>query len=326
MNVFKDFETYSKRFLKIQTKDGELVPLRPNRYQVQLSEAILKSRKENKPVRIIVLKARQIGVSTFCAAAVYHRAATSFHKKSVVVADDEENTTNLFNMCKRYYQFSPEEIRPLKRYSNKKALSFENPDEKSRDEEPGLMSSITLQTSNKLTAGRSGTINYLHLSELAYWANAGTTLTGLIQSVPKNPDSMIFMESTANGIAGRGEEFYLRWKKAEEKGSGYTPLFFPWYDNPEYYELPGTDERLTDEEKYLQKTYKLSLGQLAWRRAKIADDMGNALLKPEEQFCQEYPCSPEEAFIKSGRTVFDGAKILKAIEAAKSYPYETFEL
>jgi len=324
--MLENLEEYSNDFLKILTKQNELIPLKLNGYQQKVNKVIQDLRRDNKPVRIIVLKARQIGISTFCTAAIYHPAATNFYTRSEVVADDVENTTNLFNMCKTYYQFSDEQIKPMKRYSNEKALVFENPNEKLREENPGLLSSIKLQSSNKLTAGRSGTINHLHLSEVAYWPNAGTTITGLLQSVPLIPNSSIYIESTANGIAGKGEEFYIRWQQAESGESDFVPLFFPWFDNPEY-ELEIEDGfKLDAEEIEIKDMYKLTDEKMAWRRYKIRNDMGNALMRPEEQFCQEYPCSPIEAFISSGRSVFDNARILKLINELNAVKYETMEI
>jgi len=324
--MLENLEDYSNDYLKILTKENEQVPLKFNVYQRKLNQVIEEKRNQRKPIRIIILKARQIGISTFCTAAIYHPAATGFYIKSEVVADDEENTTNLFDMCKRYHQFSDEHVRPMKRYSNKKALVFENPNEKLREDNPGLLSGIRLQSSNKATAGRSGTINHLHLSEFAFWANAGSTITGLLQSVPLIPDSSIYIESTANGIAGRGEEFYLRWKQAESGESDFVPLFFPWHENPEYQLEPDDDFKLDSEEKEIMKMYGLNERQMAWRRYKIRNDMGNALMKPEDQFCQEYPSSSSEAFISSGRPVFNNADILKLINNLNTVSFEQMEL
>jgi len=323
----KNLQFYSEQFLKILTKSNELLPFCFNNEQKIVDNTINSLKKDNTPVRLIILKARQLGISTYFTSNIYHQAATNFYVKSQVVADDEENTANLFNMCKRYHQFSPEIIRPMKRYSNKKALVFENPDEKQRETNPGLLSSVTLQTSNKVTAGRSGTVTHLHLSEFAFWANAGLTVTGLMQSVPYKPGTSICIESTANGVAGRGEEFFKRWQAAKSGDSDFIPIFFPWFDNPEYEIDPGEGFKLDHLEKDLMDMYPvLTERKMAWRRYKIANEMGSALMRPEEQFMQEYPSCPDEAFIKSGRTVFDNANIVKMINDLKSVTFTTWEL
>jgi len=230
--MLEDLNFYSQHFLKILTKNSQLVSLKHNTYQGRLNRIV--SENHDKPIRLIVLKARQLGISTWGTGYVYHQAATNFYKKGVVIAHTIESTNNLFNMVKRYYDFSPKIIRPMKRYSNEKALVFENPNEKERDANPGLLSSIGLETAGRSTAGRSGTIHLLHCSEFAYWPDAGTTVSGLFQSVPFEPGTAIIIESTANGMSGKGEEFYKRWQAAEQKESDFIPIFFPWYENPEY--------------------------------------------------------------------------------------------
>jgi len=319
------FENYSKNYLKILTKQSTLVNLRLNSFQAQLNKKILDLRQQKKPVRIIVLKARQLGISTFGTGYIYHQAATNHYQKGVVIANDHENTNNLFNMCKRYWEFSPEFLRPMKRRDNAKALVFENPNEKERKENSGLLSSIHLESANKLTAGRSGTIHHLHCSECAYWGNAPTIITGLFQAVPYRPETTILLESTANGIAGVGEEFYRRWIRAQAGESDFLPVFFPWHKHSEY-TLHTDSFEPTKEETELAKEFNLTNDQLNWRRYKIKNEMGSALLDPEDQFKQEYPMTPEEAFIASGRSVFPVKKVMRDISRLRDKKVKQIEL
>jgi hypothetical protein len=319
------FDNYSKSFLKILTKNAELVPLYLNKYQMTLLRHIWDQQSKGLPVRIIILKPRQIGISTFCTANVYHQCATTHYQKGVVIANDMDNTNNLFNMCKRYWEFSPEQIRPMKRRDNSKALVFENGDEKTRKASPGLLSSIHLESANKATAGRSGTIHNLHCSEVAYWANAPTIVTGLFQAVPYQPNTSIFLESTANGMQGVGEEFYKRWLAAESGESDFLPVFFPWHHSPEY-SLRTLDFKPTKKERELKNLYNLTDDQLNWRRYKIRNEMGSALLDPETQFKQEYPFTAAEAFIASGRTVFNTEYVMNDLKQAAKKKYKTLEV
>ena len=132
-----NYDLFSQKYLKILTKGGEVVPLRFNMFQKKLWDLIEAKKKLNQPVRIIVLKARQLGISTFCTGYLYHQATTNFHRSAVTIANDRENTNNLFKMAKRYFEFLPSGMRPMKRYSNEKALIFENPDELTRMKNPG---------------------------------------------------------------------------------------------------------------------------------------------------------------------------------------------
>lgn len=316
--MIEDLNFYSKKFLKILTKKSTLDPLIFNSYQSHITSVIQEQNKMRKPVRVIVLKARQLGISTWATSCLFHQAVTNYYKKGVVIANDQDSTSNLFTMAKRYYDFLPERMKPMKRYSNQKALVFENPDDKQRENNEGLLSSIIVENANKLTAGRSGTINLLHCSEVAFWKNAGTVVSGLFQAVPYEPGTMIILESTANGITGDGQEFHERWDAAENGDSEFTPIFFKWTDNPEYEIEPPHDFAPTPYERELLKEHKdLTPRKLAFRRYKIRNEMGSALLDPDDQFKQEYPLKPLEAFIASGRPVFKIDVITQRIKQIK---------
>lgn len=314
-----DLNFYSDKFLRIVTKKGDLSPLAFNSYQRELTRICQEDEASGKPVRVIVLKCRQIGGSTWGGAYNYHKTATRYYRKATVIAHDDDSTNNLFRMQKRFYDFSPKQIQPMKRYSNAKELVFENPDETDRGENSGLMSSITVENANNLTAGRGGTIHHLHCSEVAFWKNASTVIGGLFQAVPYEPGTSIIMESTANGIAGHGQEFYERCMAAMKGESVFRFIFFKWTHNPEYEIEPPLGFTMSEHERDLVKLHpELNLRKLAWRRYKIENEMGRTLMQPEDQFKQEYPLTPEEAFISSGRPVFNQERINADIERARS--------
>jgi hypothetical protein len=124
-------------------------------------------------------------------------------------------------------------------------------------------------------------------------------MVGLNQSVPYKHGTIIILESTANGV---GNWFHEEWHRATQHSSQYVPLFFPWYKHEEY-SFPTTtltQRDLLRDERELQRDYHLTLGQLAWRRHTIINDC----LGDEDQFKQEYPCTPNEAFLSTGRNVF----------------------
>lgn len=271
--------------------------------------------RDNKPARVVILKARQLGISTFGAGYTYYKCVTNPYLKGMVIADDSKSTNNLFTMHKRFYDFCDKEFRPLKRYSNERALVFENPNDEERSTNPGMMSSIHVETAGKDTAGRSGTLQILHCSEFAFWDNAGTVKSGLFQSVPHKPGTMILIESTANGVeGGKGEEFYNVWQAAVSGDSSFAGLFFPWWENEEYQLEASKDFKPDSEEIEIKKQFNLTNNQLAWRRYKIQNEMGSAILNPVDQFRQEYPSYPQEAFITSGRKVFDTERLYAHIQ------------
>ena len=321
MSVFK-FANYAP-FLKIKTKQAELVPFKFNYYQDKLNAMIEADKAAGIPIRYIILKCRQVGGSTFGSAYNYHSTATDEFKNARVVAHDKDSTNNLFNMYKLFWEASPDHLRPMRRYSNAKEIVFENPDDSTRKGNPGLRSSITVDTANNLAAGRSSTTHHLHISELAFWKNASTVLTGLLQSVPLIPNSSIIIESTANGMGGDGAEFWKRCVQAENKENDFRFIFFKWTDNPEYEKDHGLFFNLTSEEVALRELHpELSNRKLAWRRYKIKNEMGSALIDPYDQFKQEYPLIPEEAFLASGRPVFNQVMISKALKRVRDLPFK----
>lgn len=290
---------YIEKYVKIRDKSGKIIDFKLNEPQLKLYNIIKRLKEEGKPVRIIILKARQMGFSTEVESVLFKETATKFNVNTGIVAHKEEATTNLFNMSKRIYDNLPDEMKPAKKASNAKELIFDN------QEGTGLKSKIKCMTAGADGVGRSDTFNNLHISELAFWSNAKDTMLGLMQAVPNLPNTMVIIESTANGY----EYFKETWDKAVKGENDFIPLFVGWHELEEY-KMPYTGFELTEEEKQLQKTYNLSLEQLTWRRWCIANNCGGDI----QQFKQEYPMNPHEAFIVSGASVFDKEAIIIRLE------------
>lgn len=299
---------YIEEFVKIRDKNSNIIPLKLNEPQQKYYNVIKKLKQEGKPVRIIILKARQMGFSTATEGIFFKETVTKPNINTAIVAHKEDSTTNLFNMSKLMYNELPSAIKPEKKASNAKELVFNN------REGTGLNSKIKCMTAGGEGVGRSDTINNLHLSELAFWqGDKKQTLTGLLQAVPHNPDTMIIIESTANGY----EYFKELWDNAVEGKSDFIPIFIGWNELQEY-QMPYTGFELTKEEKELQKLYGVTLEQLTWRRWCIANNCGG----DEEQFKQEYPINPEEAFISTGKCYFDKLNVIKRIQQVKNIKAE----
>lgn len=298
MNI--NTKQYIEKYIKIRDKAGKIIDLKINKGQQKLYDAIKKQYNEGKPIRIIVLKARQIGFSTLTESIIFKNTATKFNVNSGIITHKEEATTNLFNMSKRMYDNLPDDMKPSLKRSNAKELIFDN------DEGTGLKSKIKCMTAGSSGVGRSDTFNYLHISELAFWGNnAKETTIGLFQAVPNLPNTMIVIESTANGF----EYFKELWDMAVKGESDFIPVFVGWNELTDY-KMPYTGFELTDYEKNLQRIYNLSLEQLSWRRWCIKNNCGG----DEQQFKQEYPINPQEAFISSGNCVFDKEIVINRIQ------------
>ena len=295
---------YIENFIKIRDKQSNIVPLIFNKPQLRLYNIIKEQKKQKKPVRIIILKARQLGFSTATGGILMSQTTTHKNTDAAIVAHKDDSATNLFNMYKLMYNNLPPEFKPSQKASNAKELVFNN------KTNTGLNSRIRCMTAGSEGLGRSFTLKYLHISELAFWTgDVKKTLLGLFQAVPNTPDSMIIIESTANGY----EEFQERWDAAVKGESDFYPLFVGWNELDEY-SMPYTGFELTTEEKQLQEKFSLTLDQLTWRRWCIKNNCGG----DPRLFKQEYPIVPEEAFLTTGACVFDQEKIMERISTLTS--------
>lgn len=306
----RDVRWYIENHLYIRTKDSRTVLFAMNPAQIRLYETIEKLRAEGKPVRVIILKARQMGFSTLTEALIFQRAATGKNVNALIVAHREDSTSNLFKMSKRFLERLEPALRPMTRSSNAQEILFENPDKNLERKalNPGLMSRIRCQTAGGYGIGRSDTIQLVHASEFAFWPGDKKGIwAGIMQAVPDSPETMVIVESTANGF----DEFHDMWERAERGESDFVPMFFPWYEFPAYRRKPDPDTEWTKKERELQERYGLDEGQLAWRRWCIRNNCAG----DEDLFRQEYPSNPEEAFLTSGRPVFDPEKVNDRLQA-----------
>ena len=285
----KDF---IEEFFKIRTKQGELTTLKFN-YAQEKFYSYLKESYGNRPSRFIVLKARQLGISTFTEAFITFMTMFNPNTSSVIMAHLSESATSIFNMTRLYVDELPKTMQPHQKYSNAKEIVFDA-------DENGLKSSIRVMVASDSTRG--STYKFAHLSEVAFWEHPEEALLALNQAVPMTNDSLIVMESTANGF----NYFYNLWQDAVNGRNDYTPIFFPWYVDPNY-SRPYDGFPLTQYEKDIKEKYNLTLDQLQWRRWCIANNCGG----DETKFRQEYPITPEEAFILSGTSIFNTEQILE---------------
>ena len=287
-----DFASFAQDQIKIITKDAGqgFVPFRLNTAQQIITEKLNEQLESTGKVRAIILKARQQGISTYCAGRVFWKSYFSPHARSVVMAHDSATSDALFNMSKNLIKNMDGELAPREQKSNAKEIIISSP---AMDKDASA--SYRLYTAGSPEAGRGTTPTIAHLSEVAFWQHDEKILAGLFQGISQAAGTEVILESTANGAQG---EFYRLWKGAVAGENEYLPIFLPWFLTPEYRrEAPEGMETTVEEEKLIEK-YDLDLDQIYWRRLKIAE--GGKL-----KFQQEYPATADEAFIVSGSNVFN---------------------
>jgi len=301
--LLDDFGFYAKKALKIRTKEGEVVNLRLNEAQTRLLELINKQYEAEGKVRVIILKARQMGLSTAVGGWMYWWVSQHTAQKALVVTHHAESTKALFDLTKRYYDNTPDALKPSTKYASRRELKFDK-----------LDSGYAVATAGGEGIARGETITVAHLSELAFWpkSSAQANLNGVLQAIPNTKGTAIFVESTANGVSG---EFYNLWQGAVRGENGFIPIFLPWFIQSEYREpVPAAFERTPEEEK-LVADYDLDDEQLMFRRRKVANS-------GVDLFRQEYPSNADEAFLTTGRPVFNSTQIADLIRQAPD-PIET---
>ena len=287
-----DFSKFAQEQVKIITKDASqgFVSFELNECQRRITEALTKQLEETGRVRAIILKARQQGISTYCAGRVFWKSYFSPHARSVVMAHDSATSDALFNMSKNLIKNMDGELAPTENKSNAKEIIISSPAMPSE-----AVASYRLYTAGSPEAGRGTTPTIAHLSEVAFWQHDAKILAGLFQGISQAAGTEVILESTANGAQG---EFYRLWRGAVAGENEYLPIFLPWFITPEYRRDAPEGMELDLEEEKLQEKYGLDKDQLYWRRLKIAE--GGKL-----KFQQEYPASADEAFIVSGSNVFN---------------------
>lgn len=287
--------------LKILTKDRKLARFGDvmNYAQEDLIAEVERQINSSGAVRIVVLKARQLGISTAIEAIIFALSIIFRDFQSLIISHEDKSAQHILSMTKRYWNTYVFQEMHDEKYNGRKQLSWSD-----------LDSNIEVATARNMDSGRSLTLHALHASEVASWRNPQELVDGLVQAIPSQGITLIFYESTAKGI---GNFFHRSWVDAETHRSEFKALFYPWHKHPEYtaqfiprdrqeqYMIAG---ELDPEERVL-RSMGISDARLAWRRYAIANKCHGSV----DTFHQEYPTTPNEAFLSTGHNVFPALKL-----------------
>jgi len=295
-----DARFHNETLLKIVYK-GRLIPWRYNLPQELVWRARRAQEEAGRPVRLVILKARREGISTLIEGWLYHKVSTQPHRTGMVVSHELDSANEIHEINRRFYDnagldgvpFRPST--PTGAAPRGRELVFDK-----------LGSKLKVETANDVTAGRSMTVDVLHLSEVAFWRDASTLMLGLLQCVnDDDPETMVVVESTANGEGGW---FYDTVIGAINGDNDFALVFLPWFIDERYQMAVPAGTNWTQDEEDIRRKYQwqgkavtLTNEQLFWRRHVIRNKCsGDSML-----FQQEYPGSVEEAFIATGRKRFE---------------------
>ncbi|MGH1502834.1 MAG: hypothetical protein ACRBI6_04710 [Acidimicrobiales bacterium] len=281
------------------------------------------------PLELVILKARKMGVSTYLAGRAMHKCEFNQRFTSGIMShkgDSSENIANIlsgfhYSMPDRAYDPHTGEPRP---HWREKITRTSGKIVKWHDSWGSKCHVKTAGSSDG--ASRSYTYQFLHISEEAHFGASDEVSSAIAACVPFRE---IFEESTANG---EGNMFHRNWENALyieeaermfEAGEAFPEnwnkkfkFFWAWHQDPSYRKGCTTEQAeaimatLDDEERYLMETFNCTVEQLNWRRDKIMGECQNQqLMDPLDNFHQEYPSTPGEAFVSKGDNVFDQKKL-----------------
>ena len=272
--------------LRVRTRMGTFAPLQPNRAQKEF--------ERRRGRANIVLKARQMGISTWVAGRFFLKTVTQPGTLSVQVAHTQEAAEEIFRVVRRFHSELPEELHEgVLRTSRANARSLVFPE---------LDSEYRVETAGDPNAGRGLTVQNLHCSEVARWpGDARATLAGLLATMPAERGEVV-LESTAQGAHGC---FYDEWMGSE--ANGWVRHFFPWWWEASY-RLDAGEDAESEEERAVVSKHGLTREQIAFRR-RLQRQFGMLAR-------QEYPESADDCFLASGSCVFDAEAIDRRLREA----------
>ncbi len=308
------------------TKDGKKEVFKMNRAQLHFFENYL-----IQPGKIyhrhVILKARQLGFTTFIDIFILDEILFNTNKEGLIVAHKSEDAVQIFD---KKIDFAIRNMAPdvkgayfkINHNSAKKIQVVVD-----YGPEKGATSSIAVSVS-----GRSGTYHLVHISEFAkmcvlFPKRAEEVETGTFPTVPF--DGFIFIESTAEGMAGRFYEiFNENWNSRDKitpllSRVQFLPHFYNWqYDDMEmkkiYEPIPTSEmeECEIDWEEYKNEN-KLSPIEITYYYMKWLQFGGKGGTDAVKKLKQEYPTTPEEAFLSTGQNYFPIAKVASLLTKVK---------
>ena len=302
LRIKHDFEYWARSMTTISDKgkgrDTAFTLNRPQRIYLKAMEQL---RLSERPIDIILCKARQWGGSTLTQ--LYMLWIQLVHKRnwnSVICGDIEKQSSIVAGMLAKVISRYPAwatggkqlTTTPYQGAQKTRVINWSN-------------SRYSLGSAQKPDSLRSEDISMAHLTEVGLWkATHGRKPEDLVQSIfgaiASGPYTMKIIESTAKGV---GNFFHRTWIDATEHRNNFTPVFIPWF-SIDIYSKPikesdyGTFiESMDDYEKELFNL-GATLEAIAWYRDKRRE------MPDEWRLFSEFPSTASEAFQSTGRRVF----------------------
>ena len=269
------------KFLRVLTvfdkNLGKTVPFVPTAAQLRLAECLVNNK------RVIILKARQIGASTIVRAYFTWKALMSEEPlKMGIMSYTHESAQYLHSLDKTFVEGLPSAMRRPLDSSTSRTIKLKDSGAELRSFTSGMKGGGT----------RSYALSDLHLSEFAHYDDQQEVLSNAVSTVGEG--GQIVIETTANGP---GDKYHQMVTGCP--GNGWTLFWSPWYEHVAYSKSArfglSNVAHMSQEERIIKSKLNLTNDQMYWRRTMI-HQMG------PDKFRQEYPSTPEEAFVATSKT------------------------
>jgi hypothetical protein len=308
--LLNEVKKYPEKLIELMfivvDKNQQTMPFFLNDVQYEFIKTLNKAKEDFEKglitdISLLILKGRQQGFTTLVTAYQLSCSILNRNFQGFTLADKSDNSEAIFqNKAKYPYSQLPDILKPTEKFNNRKQLLFEK-----------INSSWAVDTATK-DVGRSRTVNFFHGSECAFWKDGIASIQAALgEAFTKN--CIKIYESTANGY----NDYQTMWSSGT-----HINCFYEWWKTKEYIiNFPSEDIKqdfirnidtktdwIWERLKWLRDDKKLELEQLYWYYKKYEGYIDKRLIK------QEYPCSPQEAFLLPGANVFDTEKIIARIE------------
>ena len=299
--------------LSIKHRDLNIsVPYRFNRNQVIAHNMVRAHYEKHHNIRAIILKARRVGMSSYWDSILFcHCLARPQAHAEVVAHLKDVSEKGLFRVPRDLASELNEKVGSETCELYARQIKFRHADGESL---------LDIATAGSVGGGRGLTLTALHLSEAALYPGQDSFLS-ILPAVSKADDTIIAIESTAQGRVGIGQTFFEHWQSAKKTGrqwNGYLPIFLSWLDDPACWsDSPALDAPATDLERELMgKDFNATREQIAWMRFVLEGECAAS----EAKFSQEYPWTPEVAFQATGDPAFAPSEIKYAYGTRREEP------
>jgi hypothetical protein len=284
------FERLCSRLTLKDRDSGDMVPFLFNPSQQKIMQKVRRHQKKGRHLWLIFLKARRLGISRWTAGLALAHCMQKVNAHARVVGQLTETGKEMFDQVGQFADQLP--MRLPARTQREMLIPHS-----------GGVSKFSRATAKTVIGGRGMTHSFLHLTEAAFYPGEASFVALLNTVSAADPDNIVIIETTANGMEGDGAAYYNYWKAAEAEQNEFLSIFLPWWEDPAT-RLPdkyAPDAPADDYEKWLMREFKCTRGQIAWFRSTLETKCGGSIYT----WKQEYPATPDEAFVASGEPIFD---------------------